>query len=219
MAFSFLRFLDHIQRRSTVGRTPLDEWWALHRDLYLTTHNTHDKHTCPRRDSNPCSQQASDHWDRRCHRYWAVKFATVHENKCALFKCMGGHQSVSSVAQSNEWRSDWARSVLRGEWSRSSRWIDCKNANLTPAVWGCSVFMMDHTSPECSGIFHHRIPVSVDSEFRWGQLVPPLNTIAFQLIPCLALDCKIVAAAVACYPNYDCYQKVKCVVDIKGNCQ
>jgi len=28
------------QRRTTVGRTPLDEWLAHHRDLYLTTHNT-----------------------------------------------------------------------------------------------------------------------------------------------------------------------------------
>ena len=38
---SFLRFLDHTQRRTTVGRTPLDEWSARRRDLYLTTHNTH----------------------------------------------------------------------------------------------------------------------------------------------------------------------------------
>ena len=38
-------FLDHTQRRSTVGRTPLDEWSARHRDLYLTTHNTHNRHT------------------------------------------------------------------------------------------------------------------------------------------------------------------------------
>ena len=43
MASSFLRFLDHTQRRSTVGRTPLDEWSARRRDLYLTTHNTHNK--------------------------------------------------------------------------------------------------------------------------------------------------------------------------------
>ena len=28
------------QRRPTVGRTPLDEWSARRRDLYLTTHNT-----------------------------------------------------------------------------------------------------------------------------------------------------------------------------------
>ena len=31
------------QRRTTVGRTPLDEWSARRRDLYLTTHNTHKR--------------------------------------------------------------------------------------------------------------------------------------------------------------------------------
>ena len=41
MASSFLTFLDHTQRRTTIARTPLDEWSARHRDLYLTTHNTY----------------------------------------------------------------------------------------------------------------------------------------------------------------------------------
>jgi len=45
MASSFLRFLDNTQRRITVGRTPLDEWSAHRRDLYLTTHNTHNRQT------------------------------------------------------------------------------------------------------------------------------------------------------------------------------
>jgi len=45
MASSFLRFLDHTQRRITVGRTPLDAWLARHRELYLTTHNTHNRQT------------------------------------------------------------------------------------------------------------------------------------------------------------------------------
>ena len=45
MASSFLRFLDHTQRRTTVGRTSLDEWSARRRDLYLTTHNTHNRQT------------------------------------------------------------------------------------------------------------------------------------------------------------------------------
>jgi hypothetical protein len=40
-ASSFARFLDHTQRRTTVSSTPLDEWSARRRDLYLTTHNTH----------------------------------------------------------------------------------------------------------------------------------------------------------------------------------
>jgi len=33
-------FLDHTQRHTTVGRTPLDERVARRRYLYLTTHNT-----------------------------------------------------------------------------------------------------------------------------------------------------------------------------------
>jgi len=73
MASSFLRFLDHTLR-TTVGRTPLDERSARRRDLYLPTHNTHNKQTpMPRRNSNPQSEQASGrrplkprgHWDRR----------------------------------------------------------------------------------------------------------------------------------------------------------
>ena len=43
MEHPLLMFLDHTQRRSTVGRTPLDEWSARRRDLYLTTHDTHNR--------------------------------------------------------------------------------------------------------------------------------------------------------------------------------
>ena len=43
-ASSFTRFLDHTQRRITVGRTPLDEWLVRRRDIYLTTQNTTDIH-------------------------------------------------------------------------------------------------------------------------------------------------------------------------------
>ena len=60
MASSFLRFLDHTQRHITVGRTPLDEWSARRRDLYLTTNNTHNRQiSMPSVDSNPQPQQAS----------------------------------------------------------------------------------------------------------------------------------------------------------------
>ena len=44
-ASAFKRFLDHTQRRTTVSRTPLDEWSARRRDLYMTTHNTHNRQT------------------------------------------------------------------------------------------------------------------------------------------------------------------------------
>ena len=45
LASSLARFLDHIQRRAKVGRTPLNEWSVRRRDLYLTTHNTHNRQT------------------------------------------------------------------------------------------------------------------------------------------------------------------------------
>ena len=43
MEHLFLMFLDHTQRRATVGRTPLDELSARRRDLYLTTQDTHNR--------------------------------------------------------------------------------------------------------------------------------------------------------------------------------
>ena len=42
-AFSLMRFRDHIQRRTTFDKTPLDEWSTRQRDLYLTTHNAHNR--------------------------------------------------------------------------------------------------------------------------------------------------------------------------------
>ena len=45
MASSFTRFLDHTQRHATVGMTPLDELSARRRDLYLTTHDNHNRKT------------------------------------------------------------------------------------------------------------------------------------------------------------------------------
>ena len=45
MASYFTRFLDHTQRRKTLSRTPMDEWSASRRDLYLTTHNNHNRQT------------------------------------------------------------------------------------------------------------------------------------------------------------------------------
>ena len=44
-ASSFTRFLDHTQRHATVGKIPLNKWLARRRDLYLTTHNTHNRQT------------------------------------------------------------------------------------------------------------------------------------------------------------------------------
>jgi hypothetical protein len=41
----FRGFTITLFRHTTVGRTPLDEWPARRRDLYLTTHSTHKRQT------------------------------------------------------------------------------------------------------------------------------------------------------------------------------
>ena len=45
IASSRTRFLDHTQGSAAVGRIPLDEWSIRRIDLYLTTHNTHNRQT------------------------------------------------------------------------------------------------------------------------------------------------------------------------------
>ena len=79
MVSSFLRFLDHTQR-TTVGRTPLDEWSARRRDIYLTTHysqqtNNHAPggirtHDLSRRAAADLRLRQRGHWDR--HSYLLV---------------------------------------------------------------------------------------------------------------------------------------------------
>jgi hypothetical protein len=49
-------------RTCALCRIPVDEWSAHHRDLYVTTHNTHrDKHPFPRWDWSTQSQQTRGH--------------------------------------------------------------------------------------------------------------------------------------------------------------
>ena len=67
-------FLRHMQRRTTDGRTPLDEWSSRRRDLYLTTHNTHNRqnihapggirtHDLSRRAAADLRLRPCGHWD------------------------------------------------------------------------------------------------------------------------------------------------------------
>jgi len=73
MASSFTRFLDHTQRRTTVGRTPLDEWSARRRDLYLTKYNIHNKQPRPpgRIRTHSLSRLAAAEVRLRPRGYWA----------------------------------------------------------------------------------------------------------------------------------------------------
>jgi hypothetical protein len=77
---SFLRFLDHIQRRTTFSSTSLDEWSACRRDLYLTTHKPHNSqiskppegirtHNLSRRVAADLRRRLRGHWDRHIILY------------------------------------------------------------------------------------------------------------------------------------------------------
>jgi len=77
MVSSFLRFSrSQTQRRISVGRTPLDEWSARRRDLYLTKHNTYNRqismppvgirtNDLSRRAAADLRLRPSCHWDRQ----------------------------------------------------------------------------------------------------------------------------------------------------------
>ena len=59
MASTFTSFLDRTQRRTTVGRAPPDKWSARRTVLYLTTHDSQNRHPCLQRVSNLQSQKVS----------------------------------------------------------------------------------------------------------------------------------------------------------------
>ena len=95
MASSFTRFLDHTQRRTTVGKTPLDEWSARRRDLYLTTHNTQHSqqtnihapdgirtHDLSRRAATDLHLRPRGHCDRHIQYYIHI---FTHKN---MYKCI-----------------------------------------------------------------------------------------------------------------------------------
>jgi len=58
----------------TLGRTLLDEWSARRRDIYLTTHNTHNRQTSiPQavfEPTIPASKRTQTHVLERAHRDW-----------------------------------------------------------------------------------------------------------------------------------------------------
>jgi len=104
MASSFLRFLDHTQRRTKVGRTPLYERSARRRDLYL--HNTQHSqqtnihasggiqtHDLSRRAAADLRLRPRGHWDRH-----TTKLPT---SKMESFLLVSLSQSISFLRQRN----------------------------------------------------------------------------------------------------------------------
>jgi hypothetical protein len=110
----FWGFLDHIQRRTTVGRTLLDEWSSRRRDLYLTTHNNHNRqtsmppggirtHDLSRRAAAVLRMRPRGHWDRHINVYiyytLYIKYSKIKSSwhsEVALFR-----------VESNDWIDTW----------------------------------------------------------------------------------------------------------------
>jgi len=65
-------------RHTTLRRTPVDEWSARHRDLYLTTHNTHNWQTSmpPARFEPVIPANKRPHWNRHNFK-WALLFCHI----------------------------------------------------------------------------------------------------------------------------------------------
>ena len=103
---------------TTFGRTPLDEWSARHRDLYLTTQNIHKRQTSMSlggiRTLNPKKLAAAD----------------PHLERTAT-----GSGPVCDLLLFNSWSScNWA---VFGLWNPASErvWISNKNNAILSQIW------------------------------------------------------------------------------------
>ena len=113
VASSLTRFLDHTQRRATFGRTPLNEWSVRRRDLYLTTHNTHNRqismppggirtHDLSRRAAKDLRLRPRGHWDRpfyACYRYVFVAIKIDSEIWISNFGYLWSGHSIFTWAR------------------------------------------------------------------------------------------------------------------------
>ena len=104
-------FLDHTQRRTTVDRTPLDEWSARRRDPYLTTHNIQNGVTStppaefeptisagerPQNNASACTATGT-----RTNKYTCIKYELSHIiNYRLFFNGFCGHYQVAHVIAS-----------------------------------------------------------------------------------------------------------------------
>ena len=101
---SFLRFLDHTQRRITVGRSPLDEWSARRRDFYLTTHNTHNRQISMPPDgirTHDLSRRAAADLRLGPRGYWDRQYLRV---KIRIWGSVFWYSSKPAFG----WYSDWS---------------------------------------------------------------------------------------------------------------
>jgi len=106
-------------RHTTLGSTPLDEWSARRRDLYLNTFNTQKRQTSiPPRDSNPQSRQASGNWNR--HVFDAENWSCF---MCRLLiKPSSGTHVDGLIKSRHTWLFDGYLLILDCSWLNVTSW-------------------------------------------------------------------------------------------------
>ena len=160
MASSFMRFPDHTQRRTTVGRTLPDERLAHRRDLYLTTHNTHNRQTFmsplrfePTISAGERPQTYTLEWGRNTEfKKVTLKMKSVCSSetseRLATARCNNPKQEVITVIQAH-----MSHNKKRWEYDREL-WVD-KNLVLHY----CGLFQLDilpQNLPEQTGKLRNR---------------------------------------------------------------
>ena len=98
----FLRFIDHTKQRTTFGRTPLDEWSARRRDLYLTTHNTNNTQTSMPPVGFEHTISAGE-WSQS----YALDSAVTGTGSECLFGCCNSVVSFYSIVEYVCWKFDF----------------------------------------------------------------------------------------------------------------
>jgi hypothetical protein len=90
-------------RSTTLGRTPLDEWSAQRRDLYLTTHNTHKSGIRP---TIAASERPQTHaLDRAATGICIFIVAILNEAQCLIVFCGLVWRMDSEFCEGNHVRS------------------------------------------------------------------------------------------------------------------
>jgi len=94
---------SHSVRRTTLSSTPLAEWSARSGDLYLTTHNTHNRHTSMSpagfEPTNPASERPQTHLSDRA----ATRIGILIHTLMYLYIITRGLNPVHLFFQS-EWK-------------------------------------------------------------------------------------------------------------------
>ena len=100
--------LDHKQRHTTVGRTPLDEWSVRNRDLYLTTHNTHKRQI----SMSPTGFERTI-FSRRAALDRTITGSVLHIKRIVKYRIM---KWVEHVAWKKEMRNSYNNLTAMPEW-------------------------------------------------------------------------------------------------------